>query len=679
MRRLLTIVIMLGFPASAWAQKVTNAQLPIVALAKGGTGTAAVSLQALRTYLGIGTTSTTGLSDYSHVTESTQTFVLNNTTGYWTSSTPLTAPSFAGNATSATSAFGLSDLSHVTEATETIGLDAGTGYWTSTRPIQAASFVGALTGNASTATALATPTAQPYPVVINVKSYGAAGNGSANDYAAVKAAVAAVVSGSTLYFPVGTYLIDQKVGDGTAQLTDFLITGKTGFKISGYGATIKVKGAGTLTESLYPLNPIRIAASSGFTIEGLTLDGNSTTYTASTQSTDLPQASGINTSVCTDYTIRDVTAVRWPCDGAILGTSATTADQRVTITNCVFNSNVRAGLSLYQIRTITMRDSTFIGNGIDSGLAGRMPKIGLGVEPAVTQTDDVYTGNILVQGCRFYNNAATHSYAGGGSIVDGCTYDGNVFEDGPATTVASQPGSFLLGCSNGVATNNTFVVKSMLLNLGAGANTRIINNRITIKDAAIVTGGYAGLSCATDAATIVVDNNDIVGQYTTGSGGTNLAFINLVGGANSRVDFTNNRVSAVGTTLVPGSPVLFTALRTCALNRYKADAATRYVNYGGSAPWRDYLDTNMAESAGGTAGLWGATTIASLQAIPAYQVLASSVSTGSGAVTARALVAEDLPNRSVNIVEYADNTAALAGGLTVGAWYRTGDALKIVH
>lgn len=33
----------------------------------------------------------------------------------------------------------------------------------------------------------------------------------------------------------------------------------------------------------------------------------------------------------------------------------------------------------------------------------------------------------------------------------------------------------------------------------------------------------------------------------------------------------------------------------------------------------------------------------------------------------------------VGLPEYADNAAALAGGLTVGAFYRTGDILKVVH
>jgi hypothetical protein len=32
-----------------------------------------------------------------------------------------------------------------------------------------------------------------------------------------------------------------------------------------------------------------------------------------------------------------------------------------------------------------------------------------------------------------------------------------------------------------------------------------------------------------------------------------------------------------------------------------------------------------------------------------------------------------------NLPEYADNAAALAGGLTVGQVYRTGDFLKVVH
>jgi hypothetical protein len=35
--------------------------------------------------------------------------------------------------------------------------------------------------------------------------------------------------------------------------------------------------------------------------------------------------------------------------------------------------------------------------------------------------------------------------------------------------------------------------------------------------------------------------------------------------------------------------------------------------------------------------------------------------------------------KSTGILEYADNTAALSGGLVIGDFYRTGDLSKIVH
>lgn len=43
---------------------------------------------------------------------------------------------------------------------------------------------------------------EPLPLAINVKDYGAVGDGETDDTAAI---VAAMQAGSTLYFPPGTY------------------------------------------------------------------------------------------------------------------------------------------------------------------------------------------------------------------------------------------------------------------------------------------------------------------------------------------------------------------------------------------------------------------------------------------------------------------------------------------
>ena len=55
--------------------------------------------------------------------------------------------------------------------------------------------------------------------VINVLDYGATGDGTTNDAAAITAAVAAAPAGSTVFFPVGTYKINSGITDGGKAIT----------------------------------------------------------------------------------------------------------------------------------------------------------------------------------------------------------------------------------------------------------------------------------------------------------------------------------------------------------------------------------------------------------------------------------------------------------------------------
>src|SRR5208283_2467007 len=90
--------------------------------------------------------------------------------------------------------------------------------------------------------------AEPSPVSkINVRDYGARGNGLSDDTAAIRAAIAAVpASGGTVYLPCGTYLISSGLTITTSHTTitsegtcaTLKMTGSNGF----VALTIRGKG-----------------------------------------------------------------------------------------------------------------------------------------------------------------------------------------------------------------------------------------------------------------------------------------------------------------------------------------------------------------------------------------------------------------------------------------------------
>ena len=77
---------------------------------------------------------------------------------------------------------------------------------------------------------LTTPTARP---LISVKTYGAKGDGSTDDTAAIQTAVSSLPQNAILYFPAGTYLIRASKG--------IEVTNRTGFSWKGDGFTTLLK------------------------------------------------------------------------------------------------------------------------------------------------------------------------------------------------------------------------------------------------------------------------------------------------------------------------------------------------------------------------------------------------------------------------------------------------------
>jgi Pectate lyase superfamily protein len=98
--------------------------------------------------------------------------------------------------------------------------------------------------------------------VYNVQDYGAVGDGSTDDTAAIDAAITAAGSGATVYFPNGTYMHDT---GWTLATADMRLLGAP-------GSVLKMR---TNTSNVSFLN----VTADRVTIEGLTINCNETTFT----------------------------------------------------------------------------------------------------------------------------------------------------------------------------------------------------------------------------------------------------------------------------------------------------------------------------------------------------------------------------------------------------------------
>lgn len=107
-------------------------------------------------------------------------------------------------------------------------------------------------------------TINPNAPTINVRNYGAKGDGSTNDTTAINSAITALGTGSgTLYFPPGTYVTTGLIVQG---LTNFTLRGERGSVLTIAANTVGSPNQGAA-------NVLTIADCADFAIEGLSIDG----------------------------------------------------------------------------------------------------------------------------------------------------------------------------------------------------------------------------------------------------------------------------------------------------------------------------------------------------------------------------------------------------------------------
>lgn len=263
--------------------------------------------------------------------------------------------------------------------------------------------------------------------VVNVKQYGALGNGITDDYLALQRAFAQINKQRTgvLYFPPGVYRIGvHKVSDGqfANKVTDLTLSNCTNVSIAGQNAQIVCDGGWVRTAdweyegfsySYHDSVGLMFTSCKNLSIDGLTLDGGAGTITK--QATAEGASCGISLSGCYKVALTNVNLHHCCTDGLYVQEAGEINNfkvtQYLTVTNCVFDRNARQGVSIIQLRYATFRNCTFSNTG-DTGLYGsHSPAAGVDIEPNYRHDDpsgtskgDHSTGNITFDSCRFVDN-----------------------------------------------------------------------------------------------------------------------------------------------------------------------------------------------------------------------------------------------------------------------------------
>jgi len=248
--------------------------------------------------------------------------------------------------------------------------------------------------------------------VINVKNYGATGDGSTDDTAAIQAALdAAYTAGETVYVPTGTYMINALA---VASPTAHGLTVKSGVALElSPSAIIK-----SIPNSSPGACVIGIYNQTGVLIRGGTIEGDRTTHTGTTGE----WGHCIDIRGSSDVTVAEVKCIDAWGDNLYIGHgfSPEVECSDITVRGCLFMTGRRNNCSIVSADGVNITSSVF------HGAAGTRPEVGIDIEPNAGKP----AWNITVTGCHFDSNgAAGLRVEGSNSSAYYITVTGNTFNN----------------------------------------------------------------------------------------------------------------------------------------------------------------------------------------------------------------------------------------------------------
>lgn len=445
--------------------------------------------------------------------------------------------------------------------------------------------------------------------IFNTRDFGATGDGTTDDTAAIAAAAAAIpATGGVLFFPAPEAYYKITAGVSFEDRANITISGAQGAEIKYAAGTVD-----TVYNSWpnYGLQSIfRFIRCDDITVEGVTLNGNISGRTASTPNESFN--SNLTFAACNRVVVRQCHITEGMTDGIIvMYSSAGTLSTKVTITDCTITKCRRNNVSLVGQDGAIVSDCLL---DLAGTIQGVTPKYGLDIEP------DGVSGrskNVFVTHNTISNSAGTYGMALGGTGSVGVVIDGNVF---------------LNNVSGGLDIENTntnvIVVNNQISGSTAGSGLRFLGsgldliqgnsisgnkygmnsyevNRVTISNNKIFNNTYQGIVLTTFKdvhleGNLFYDNTSVAGD----ADGAGYAVYATRTDANSIIGFHNNTMlnTAGATTKMSGARVdaacVGRASGNIANNLKDVNAMIRYMSGHGnwSADGADRLRSISAET-----------------------------------------------------------------------------------
>jgi hypothetical protein len=287
---------------------------------------------------------------------------------------------------------------------------------------------------------------------VNVKWFGAKGDGVTDDRVAIKAAIDAVntIGGGVVFFPTGTYVTSQDTPSAD------WVTIPSGVTLKGENVQTTIIKTKVAPADNYAAIFSRGTINAG--IENMTLQG----YKAAAPGAAGNYGIGVYLQGTTNFVGRNLILKDFWFDGFSEADNTNGVVSRDNLwENILATGNRRQG------GTITASDGTTVRNSVFELTGGASPEAGMDVEPNSSES----VMNLRIEGCRFSNNTGNGLYLNLGS---GITITNVVITDATANNNGVS-GVQLQGATD-VSIVNLVTTTNTLNGLGITTSTNITSS-----------------------------------------------------------------------------------------------------------------------------------------------------------------------------------------------------------